>query len=147
VDHDNEIQRFKSVLIAAVVLLVAGYFSWQELKYKLWGKTAEATVTRTFEAQRSGRRGRRRTVQVVEYTYSEEGGTPRTAQKDFSLGAQLPETRFHVEYLSGEGVSRVAGDANWFAVAGFFGGLAWLGYSVYSIAREANAPIERSRRR
>lgn len=146
-DHEDEIQRFKSILIAGVVMLVAAYFSWQELKYRVWGKTAQATITRTFEAERSGRRGRRRTVQVVEYTYSEEGGTPRTAQKDYSLGADLPPPQFQVDYLPGEGVSRVMGDSNWIAVAGFFGGLAWLGYSVFSLAREANAPIERSRRR
>lgn len=146
-EHEDEIQRFKSILIAAGLMLVAAYFSWQELKFRVWGKTAEATVVRTFEATRSSRRGGRRTVQVVEYRFFEDASTPRTVQVDYGLNEDLPEQRFQVEYLPGEGVSRMAGQSNWIAIAGFFGGLAWLGYSVYRLAREASAPIERSRRR
>ena len=48
-DQDDEIRKFKMILVAGVAFLFSAYFSWQELKFALWGESAEARVTRTFE--------------------------------------------------------------------------------------------------
>lgn len=147
-DQDNELQRFKFALFAFVAVVISGYISWGEMKYMVWGKSADATVTQAREEERRGRRGRRYQVLVVDYTFVEADGTRRSERDEVSSGTEVPTPTATVQYLPGvANSSRLTGQENVLAVIIFVGSLAWMGYSIYSIAREANAPIKRSGRR
>ena len=147
-DQEDELQRFKFALIAFVAVVVSGYISWGELKYKLWGKSADATVTEAREEERRGRRGRRYHVLVVDYTFTEADGTRRSERDEVSSGTEVSSPTTTIEYLPGvANSSRLAGQEKVFAIIIFVGSLAWMGFSIYSIAREANAPIKKSRGR
>ena len=83
----------------------------------------------------------------MNYTFAEADGTRRNERDEVSTGTEVSEPMTKVQYLPGvEHSSRLAGQENIFAVIIFIGSLAWMGFSIYSIAREANAPIKRSRR-
>jgi hypothetical protein len=116
-DQDEELAKFKWILIAAIAFLVSSYFSYRELKYAVWGATAEATVTRAAETTEMGRRGRRRPMLVVEYTFS-DGSTGQRSERDrVPIDWPVPEGTVTVQYLPGvAGASRLAGHSNKFAV-------------------------------
>ncbi len=147
-DEELELKRFKWILAAGLIFLFSMYYSYLELKYKIWGATAQATVTRTFESVSSGRRGRSTPMLAVEYTFTDSKTGARNERDDVSMDWPVPQGTVEVEYLPGVvDSSRLKGHSNSFAVWMFFGSLAWVSFSIYRLAQEANAPIKKSRRR
>ena len=147
-DEEVELRRLQFVLIAFVAVVITGYISWGELRYKILGRSAEATVTQSREEQRRSRHGRRYRILVVEYTFSEADGTRRNDRDEVSPGTPVSRPTTRGQYLPGVAhSSRLTGQENVFAVLIFVGSLAWMGYSIFRIAREANAPIKTSRRK
>lgn len=147
-DEEDELRQFKRIMIAVVCFLISAYFSYQELKYAVWGTMAEATVTRTFETADMGRRGRRQPRLAVEYTFTDVRTGPRSERDDVSIDWSVPQGTVDVQYLPGvPDSSRLKGNSSQIAVWIFFACLAWLGYSGYQLYREANSPIPTNRRR
>lgn len=149
IDMDDEVARFKWLLIGVFAFLISGYYSYSEWKFAIWGRTAEATVTRTYETTESGRRFRKRHYTVVEYQFPEADGTTRSERDKVSAGVVVPGSgRIFVQYLPGVAdSSRLAGQTSWISVCVFVGSLIWLGVAGYKLHLEANTPGYSSRRR
>jgi hypothetical protein len=153
-DFDNEMQRLKWLLVAGVLFLLSAVFSYGELKFAVWGKTAPAKVTRTHETHNGGGFGRRglreRTpLLAVEYQFTEADGTARSERDDVPIDWPMPENgEISVQYLPGVAdSSRLEGHSRMTWVYVFLGSLAWLAYSIYKLWREATEAVRGSGRR
>ena len=145
-DEQLELKKFKQILFAGTIFLVASISSCREFKYAFRGETTDAEVTRVFETEEMRGRGRRKKLLAVEYTFTDAAGREHSERDDVPISTPAPQDTVRVQYLPGvDDSSRLAGRENWFAVCLFFGGLAWLSVSVFSLVKEANEPIARSR--
>ena len=144
-DTENELTRFKGILFAVLAFLVSAYFSYGELKFAGWGKTAEAKVTRTHQTRNFSKR----LLLRVEYQFTEADGTGRSERDDVAIDWPAPGTgNVTVQYLPGvAGSSRLLGNSNMMAVYIVLGCLAWLSFSGYKLWREANEALHGSGRR
>ncbi len=149
-DEEHEIAKLKWLFFAGVAFLITGYLSYKEMKYAIRGKSAEATITRTFETTSVGRRGKPRKYLVVEYSFIDDDGKHQNDSDDVALDWPVPEQSVTVEYLPGvERSSRIEGHSNMFAVWMFLGSCALLlfaGVKLYLMAREAVHGKPRRRR-
>ncbi|MDA0833972.1 MAG: hypothetical protein O2955_05360 [Planctomycetota bacterium] len=145
-ETESEALKLKWLLIAGVAFLVSAYYSYREFKYLVWGKTVAAVVTRTYEHQELSRRGRKKTVRVVEYAFDDENNTNWRERDTVPLKRTITEPLVAVQYLPGERKSsRLEGNSHYFAVWVFLGCVTWLGYSFFRLYQEANEPVRRAR--
>jgi hypothetical protein len=128
---DTELARLKGILIAGLAFIISACFSFSELKFAIWGKTAEAKATRTRDTEGTGRRSRPK--RHLEYQYNEADGTGRSGRDSVEIDWPVPENGIYsVQYLPGVAdSSRLLGHSRIVAVYLFLGCLAWLGYSGY----------------
>lgn len=142
-DQDDEIRKFKMILVAGVAFLFSAYFSWQELKFAMWGESAEARVTRTFETAE-----RRQPLLAVEYTFEDQKGRSYRERDDLPISFSAPGEVVTVEFLPGvEDSSRIEGHSSMASVWVFLACLSWLGYSSYKLYRETSEAVHGGRRR
>jgi hypothetical protein len=142
-DQDAEIRKFKMILVAGLAFLFSAYSSWQELKFAMWGTTAEARVTRTFDTAE-----RRRPLLAVEYTFEDRDGRSHSERDDLPASFPDPGDVVTVEYLPGvEDSSRIEGHSSMASVWVFLACLGWLGYSAFKLYREASEAVHGGRRR
>lgn len=144
-DQDEELAKLKWILIAGVAFLVSGYLSFQELKYAIWGTTAEANVTRTYET-----RERRTNLLAVEYTFTDDEGKSHSERDDVPSDWPTPGATVMVQYLPGvEDSSRLEGHSSKLAVWMFLGCcllLVFAGFKLYQMASDAVDGPPRRRR-
>lgn len=140
-DSDSELARAKWLLIAGAIFLVSGCVSWGEVVYLLFGRDAQADVTKAYEVTRRGRFGvGGRTRLTVEYSFSEPDGTRRTGTDTVPTDwFDQPGGKVEVRYTAGaNGSSRLAGHVNWVGL-GFFGlSVGLLGFFGFRLWREAS---------
>ncbi len=135
---EDDTRRFKIMLFVGMLFLVSAYCSCQEMKYAIWGKTAEATITSTRPMVVSeGRRTRR--VLMVQYQFTEANGTERRDSTTRALDWQPPaDGKLIIDYLAGvEGRSRPHGKWNYIAVAFFLIMLSAMVFFVVKTFRSA----------
>lgn len=144
-DENSEALRFKGMLVAGVLFLFSAYFSYQELRYAIWGQSAEARIT-SISPYRSTRGLRRRTRQAVRYSFVDEQGQTRDERDDVRSTWQPSGETVTVAYIPGVAdASRLASNTRWYAVWLFLICVAWLAYQFVAVIREANRPIASSR--
>ncbi|QDT98225.1 hypothetical protein [Gimesia aquarii] len=150
-DEEEELSKLKWLLIAVVVFLVSGFFSYQELKYAVWSTTTEADVTRTYTTEvSSGRRFRRhrKKVLAVEYTFTDKDGNHHSERDDIPISAPIPGPKVTIQYFSGvENSSRIKGYSRKLAVWIFLGCCVWLGYAGFKLYRLASEAVDGKPRR
>jgi hypothetical protein len=135
IDVEDETAKFKMFMAAVVVFLFSAYFSYEELKYSLWGKVTSATVTQVVHVP-----ARRRSPahQLVKYSYQEQGGASGTGEFKASESSHVDTgAELEVQYLAGDD-SRLNGEKNTISVIVFFVTLAFLAFSIFQMARQAN---------
>ncbi len=109
------------ILIIAVpaLFLVSCFFVWQDVKYALYSRTAEAQVERTFETVgvTTRRRGGRPKLQV-EYLFRDETTDQERRESDLiPLHWPRPAGTVSIDYLPGlAGESRVSGNRSYVAM-------------------------------
>lgn len=149
-DTDEEMRQLKSmakwILIGLVVFISSGYYAFQELKFMIWGQTAEATVTNVFETAE-----RRKPLLAVEYTFTDAEGQHHSERDDVPRSWPRPGPKVTVQYLSGvEDSSRLEGHSSSTAVWVFLtccGLMAFGCFKLYQMASEAVDGPPRRRRR
>ena len=147
-DQDDEIKKFKLMLVALAAFLASGYYSYQEIKYMIWGETTQANVTGTSEVINLSKRGRGKPLLGVEYTYTETAGKTVNEKENLPLDTKIENGTLEIQYLSGvAGSSRHVGKSRLFTVFIFLGCLTWLGFMGFKLAKEANEPMQVQRRR
>lgn len=146
-DIDDEVGKFKHLMVAGVVFLVSGYIAFSELRYAIWSKTAEATVTKTHETASTGRR--RTPLLAVYYSFSEADGTGRSERDDVPVDFPVdPNGKIQVQYLPGvTDSSRLVGHSGMGAVYLFLGCCVWLAIAGFQAWREIKAAMDGPRRR
>lgn len=143
-DQDEELAKFKWLLIAVIIFLGSGYFSYKELKFAVWGATAEARVSETFATRNSSRR-RSRPLLAVKYSFTDEDGNQFSERDDVPIDWPVSEN-MTVQYLPGvEDSSRLLGHSSWLAVCVFLASLGLLGFAGYGLYKEATEAVHGKR--
>lgn len=143
---DDELARFKGILLASIVLLISTAYSWWELKYRIWGRTAQASISRAYETRSTSRRGKPRLA--VEYTFTDLKSGSRNERDDVRINWPLSGDEVLVEYIPGvDNSSRLLGNSNQLAVWIFFACVGWLNYQGVALYQEATEPIQKIRNR
>lgn len=126
-------------LVVVVVVLTSAYLSCVEVKYAIWGKTADAEITRTFEFTEYHRHGLSEEKLAVQYHFREQDGTDRKEVMNRSANWQVPaDNRLRIQYLPGEGgAARPAGERSYVALGIFLVSLSVLGFFTVKTWREA----------
>jgi hypothetical protein len=134
------------LLVAIVAFVISAWNSWIELRYAVSGYTATADVTRAYRHSESGRR-RSREFLRVEVTFPSDGQS-RQAVLRAPLSARISSgQQVEIQYLPGSDRARLRGEHEFVWVAAFVCSTAWIGWSFVRLAREANQPVKRKRRR
>lgn len=145
-DEEEELKKFKWLLVAVIVFLISTYYSWQELKFLAWGETAQATVTNTFETSSGSRRSQ--PLLAVEYSFTDSATGPRSERDDVPVDWPLPEGPITVQYLPGVAdSSRLEGRSSRAAVIIFLACVCWLGYNGLKLYREASEAVNGRKKR
>ena len=145
-DEEEELKKFKWLLLAVVVFFIATYYSWQELKFVVWGQTAQASVTNTFETSTGGRRNRR--LLAVEYTFTDSATGPRSERDDVPINWPVPASTVTVQYLPGiADSSRLNGHSRHSAIMILLACTGWLGYQGFNLYKEANQAVHGRKKR
>lgn len=142
---DDELAKFKRslLLLSGCAFLSSAFYFYQELKFTVWGATAEATVTRTFETKE-----RRRQLLAVEYKFRDEDGKRYSERDDVPIDWPVPVDVVTVEYLPGvDDSSRLEGHSSSAAVWIFLACTAWLAFSGYKIYKDASEAVHGKKRR
>jgi hypothetical protein len=134
-DTAHEIARLKGLLTSTVLFLVSGCLSWTEMAYFIMGQDTQASVIKTYEVKR--RWGKR---QVVDYQFTEPGGTNRRGSDTVSRDWKVPpDGKVPIRYTAGsDGNSRLTGNVNWVGLILFAVSLASIGWFVFRLWREAS---------
>lgn len=147
-DPDKELARAKWLLAALAVFLISGFYAFDELRYGIWGRTVPAKITQTRRFEESGRRGGRREMVSVEYSFA--GGTEGVLNERDALPADWPIAGDTIMVQNIPGTpdsSRVAGHRNMGSVYVFLGSLAVVAGFIFLLYREAKATERRPARR
>lgn len=143
---DIDFRKFRAVMIAGLLFLISCWKMIAETKYLLWGQRAEATIDSAEAKESSSRRSGRHTVLKVSFHYT-DASTGQPAHGSLTVDPDLkwsPGRTFSVQYLPGIADSAREG-ADIVMVTIFVLSIAGVSWSLYSISREANAPIATSR--
>lgn len=136
------------LLIALAAFLASGYYSYQEMKYLIWGETTQAKVTGASEVINLGKRNRGKPLLGVEYTYTDSAGQTVNEKENVSLDTKIENGTLEIQYLPGVAdSSRYVGKSRLFTLFIFLGCLTWLVYMGFKLAKEANEPMQVQRRR
>ncbi len=147
IDADAERRNALALLGAIVAFCISAYQSANELRYAISGVTAEAIVGRVSEV-REPSRGRPKRFLRAEVRFDEQGA-PRDAVIRAPLGTPLTAgERADVQFIPGRADwVRLAGQRAYGWMALFAVSVTWIVWSLLRLAREANQPIGKSRRR
>lgn len=143
--------QLRLAMLAVVVFLISGWYSFQEMRYAVWGRTVEGTVTQVEHRQervyrrRWGSRTRHFTAVTVQFL-----GVDNTVQsgefRESGAHAIRPQQQLKVQYIPGDyHMVRLSGEQNWFAIIFFFGGLIAMVGTIVWVGMEANRPYASSR--
>ena len=149
-DATREVGRAKWLLIALAVLLISGCLSYGEAIYWIGGEDVQADITKVSETQRRRRWiGQNRKRLIIEYAFAEPNGARRTGSDTVSRDWPGPKSgKVGVRYTPGEnGSSRLAGEANWIALALFGLSAAAVVVFVGKLYLEARAATREPKRR
>ncbi|MDB5338083.1 MAG: hypothetical protein JWN70_3702 [Planctomycetaceae bacterium] len=148
-DQDEELAKFKWILVVGIALIMTGCYSLNELRYAVWGKSVEAKVTGAKEVTNRGRRGRTSTALRIDYQFSEAGGASRTEHDEVSTDWPLSsDGKVTVQYIPGaESSSRLLGHSNMFSVYLFLGCIACMAIAVYKVSLYVNDDGRSSKKR
>lgn len=142
----DEMQKVKWILAAGFVFLVSAFFSFNELRYLIWGKTVETRVQEKRIVENTSRRGGKVEQLRVAYQF-EDAGNRRSEYDMLPTDWPVPdEGNIAVQYIPGDpGSSRLAGHWSRMWVVIFLLSIAALAFFIYRLAREANEPIRPKR--
>ncbi len=143
--------KLRLAILAVVVFVISGWFTYQEFRYALWGRTAEATVTHVEHRQERVYRRRRtpstRNVTLIALQFPGPDNASHQAEltQSGTLSVQ-PQQKLSVQYLPGDAdMVRLSGQQNWFAVVFFIGGLFAVIGTLTWVGMEANRPFASAR--
>jgi hypothetical protein len=139
----------KLFLFCSILLIITGFYAFEECVYLVAGREATAKVTGASVVTTLRRSGTHKHLKV-EFAFVEPNGTQRTGS-DTASADWIPPGEVAIRYTPGkDGRSRLAGTSNWLLVGLFFVSLAVVaGFAVrlWLEAREATREPERRPRR
>jgi hypothetical protein len=127
---------------------MSGYFAFREIRFSIFGATAEATITNVKEYDDVGRRGRKNPKLAVYYTYTDKDG--QTHQERDAVPLDWPDFGpiVNVEYLPGvEDSSRLEGHSSKVSLWMFLACCVGVGFVGYKLHRAVTDPPSGRKRR
>ena len=108
-DDPNEFNPLIPLAVVLILLVVSGFLSYQEFKYALWGRTADAEIIKVKETP-FGSGPRRRPLMAVHYRWKDKNDGDREDEllRDSKFGDAVGHT-IRIDYLPGVKQSRIAG--------------------------------------
>ena len=143
IDIDEETQTFKRLLQAGVILLKAMYLAWGDVKFWLWGNTAQAIVVAVKESPFDSDRAE------VQFRYKDTNGktVDRADTIPFEVAATVGET-VQVDFLTGDPTSAsLARKGHTSGLIMLLACLMLIGWRVYPVWVEARDAANGVRRR
>lgn len=136
-DADQELKRFKWVLLIGVAIAISGCFTLGELHWLFFGSTTKGTIVSITLVERAGRRGGT-IVQQVRYTYVEADGTQRAGTDEVGEDHRFESMTQDIRYIAGsKDKSRLASNVRWTSLLTFVGALIAGGVVLWRTLREA----------
>lgn len=120
--NDDEISddsaRLAVWIVLFLIFIVSAWFSWREVKYAVWGRTAQAEVFRIRKYQDNRDRHPRDTpIADVRYRWTDRNDGDRNDAMLVPLdSAPIVGEMIAIDYLPGEKTSRLTGDRNLWAI-------------------------------
>ena len=145
IDIDDETATFKRMMQAGLILLMAMYLAWGDVKFWIWGTSAEATVTKIKESPFDSDRAE------VQFRYRDtDGRFVDTADTiPYETAESIGDT-IQVDFLTGDPTSAsLARKGHTSGLMMFSVCLLLIGWRVYPIwveARDAANGVRRRRR-
>jgi hypothetical protein len=127
---------------AALLSAVSAAFALGELRYAIWGQTAEAQVRNLSHFVQPGRGGSEKLS--IEYSFTDSSDTESRSERDeLPSGWKLPKgEKITIQYLPGDrGSSRLKGHRNLVPIIGFLVCLSVTLFFLLRVARQANEPV------
>jgi hypothetical protein len=148
VDTESETQRAKWLLGGVAFFLVSCFFVYDEFAFRLWGREAEATITKVFETKRGTRATGAKALEV-EFAFTEDTGLRRRGTMTVEPNWPVPPGgTMTVEYTPGElGRTRPKGQVYWGPIVIFLLALTVVAVFVILLLREANEDAPATPRR
>lgn len=149
VDEDAERAKAGLLLAAIAAFLISGWFSYNELKYALRGRSVDAAVLRMYEYLPPARHGRPGLRLGIVYQFTDAAGRTREGRDWVPVPSDLQGRELvRVQYLPGaDGGSRLAANRSVRGPVIFLVCVALVVVSLVRLVREAHAPIPRARPR
>lgn len=141
-DEDEDVVAFKQFVRSGLLFMFAIWLGWTDVRFQIWGETAEATVLRVRETRERNH---------VEFQYREPDGTPVVTQESISVDESVSAGQsIIVDFIPGDPSTAVLGHrGHWFglllcAFCFFVAGVQL--YPLWREARDAANGVRRSRR-
>lgn len=140
-------------IVVVVLFLISGWYSFQELRYAVWGRTVPATVTNVEHRQERVYRRRygSRTREVTDITVQFAGAdnTPQIGEiTESGVSRVHPQQQLSIQYIpSKTDMIRLGNQQNWIALIFFFGGTVAMVGTLVWVGMEANRPFGEGRSR
>lgn len=144
-DEASEVRKFKLLLVVGAAFLASAYFSFEEMRYAVWGQAMSARLIEVRQA--TGSRGRQQII--VEYEYVDAQGTVHRERDELSRSAHIPVGEvLDIQYVPGvNDSSRLLTSANWFAIYIFLGMVAAASVALVLLWKFAHAQVHGTKRR
>ncbi len=99
---DEELRNAQICIFCAIVYLFTGWIAWSELEYFVWGETVVAEIQRIAGTYTIDRRGRHIPKILVEFSFTDAGGTERVERETVRSDWKAPPGgRTMIEYFEG----------------------------------------------
>jgi hypothetical protein len=144
--------KFRFATALFVMFLISGYYSYQEFRYLLGGRTVDATVDQVEMRSEQVHRRRRFTSRTRHYQQVMvhfSNGEAVSESRTFRLPTYQPvhpEQTLAIQYLPGQSdMIRLSGSTNWLSVLFFVGSLVAFAGMIVWAGMEANRPYGNAR--
>jgi hypothetical protein len=128
---------------AFVASMIAGCYALDELRYAVWGRSAEGTVTESFIALEPGSEIDSQKVRVVRFSFRDQDGRPQSGVDRVHPDSPIQAgDRIAVQYIGGDEYrKRLEGNRQLGALIFFFCCFGAVVAFVCLLARGADAPV------
>jgi len=143
----DEFNPFVPLAVVLILFIISGILSYNEFKYAVWGRTADAEIFRMKETAFSAGERKGPMVEVrYRWTDKDDGDREDSMLRDPAEWPYQVGDRFKIDYMPGVMKSRVAGTPMYATIAiGFFVVLGGAALVLFALLWRQGARTARSR--
>lgn len=137
--YNSDLFRLKNLFVSVIGIAISGWYTLGELNFALRGQPASGSIIAIRHEREFNRRMRRKSVQKVEFQFTDANGTQLHSQDTVPLSWKAPDDgKLPVQYIPGHPVrARIAGHTNFIPIIAFAICLGWAVFALLLVWREA----------